>query len=107
MLNKDDFVLVRPEPRLLWGIYEELVKLNQHFESLRPIAKDTETVETKETQQLLAEEVTPPRNVIQEGDKEPEKENVGFKYPCKSCGKGHDNKGQVMACHRKKKKEGD
>lgn len=98
MLNKDEFVLVKTEPRLLWSIYEELVKLNQHFESLCPIAKG---IETEETQQL-PEEVNPPESVIQDNGQGKE----DFKYPCKACGKGHDNKGQVMACHRKKLKEG-
>ena len=41
MLNKDEFVLVRSEPKLLYAIYEELVKLNESVSELCSIAKGT------------------------------------------------------------------
>lgn len=41
------------------------------------------------------------KNVVKQ---EVEEENK--QYPCKACGGAHENKGQMLACARKKKKEG-
>lgn len=64
------------EERLLYNIWQELITLNSRHE--------------KEKVEVIPNE---------------EENKAITSYKCKVCGKEHDNKGQLLACAKKHKKE--
>lgn len=77
MLIRDDVVLGNSETKILWAIYQTLQEIKGRLPV--PAAAEQTTEEVKE------KPVT---------------------YTCKVCGQTYDNKGSLLACARKHKKEG-
>jgi hypothetical protein len=82
MLSRDDVVLNSSETKILWGIYETL----------------------QEIRDLMGRGATIP--VPATAEQTEEKGRPVAAYTCKVCGQTYDNKGSLLACARKHKKEG-
>jgi len=75
------------ERQLLWDIRAEFKRLNELLQTL-----------------LNGPEAN--KHDIMDRTVRPAREGTEFKYKCVYCGKGHNNKGELMACAKKKKREG-
>ena len=93
MFEIDARDLITPETRLLFDIRELLIeitgnKFNEEKISNNNVLSELENSSTVEVPTQIGETTTPER------------------YICKVCGKEYDNKGKLLACARKHKKEG-